>query len=92
MRIVAWLATMLSHAVLNIHRYVSLLVTPSGWEQALAFQGKLSLHDAAISETIFGLLESQEQIETACEDTRSKGCHLLWKRFKLKGSIWKGLI
>ena len=59
----------------------------------LAFHGNLSLHDsAAITEPIFELFESEQWIETASEDTCSKGCCLLWKRFKLKSSIWKGLI
>ena len=50
MTIVTWLVTILSHAALNIHRSVSLLVTHSGLECALTFQGNFSLHDAAISE------------------------------------------
>ena len=50
---VAQLATMLSHAALDIHHSVSLLVTPSSLEWALASQGSISLHDAAISEQIF---------------------------------------
>ena len=88
---VAQLATMLSHATLNIHRSVSLLLAPSGLECVLAFQGNLSLHDAAISELLFELLKSQESIEKARGDTCSKGCHPLWKSFKLKSSIQKGL-
>ena len=89
--IVAWLASMLLHAMLNIHRSASLLVTPSGLKWALAFQGNISLHDAAISELIFELLESQQWIETASEHTRSKSCCVLRKRFKLKSSVRKGL-
>ena len=42
---VAWLATMLFHAMLCI--------ASGGLESALASQGNLSLHDAAISEPIF---------------------------------------
>ena len=66
-------------------------MTHSGLECALTFQGNFSLHDAAISELIFELLESQQSFETAREGRRSKGCRLLWKRFKLKSSVWKGL-
>ena len=88
---VARLATMLSHATFNIHNSLLLLVKPSGLELALACQGNLSLHDAAISEPIFKLLESQQWIETARKDTRSKGRHPLWKRFKLKSTVQKAL-
>ena len=83
-------ATMVSHVVLDKHLSVSLLVAPSGLEYALAFQGKVSLHDAAISEQIFELPESQQPIEKASKDTCCKSCHPLWKRFKLKSSIRKG--
>ena len=60
---VAWLATMLSHTTLNIHCSVSLLVTPSGLEYALAFQGNLSLHGTAISEPIFNYLSHSNQLK-----------------------------
>ena len=49
---VAQLATMLSHAALDIQHSVSLLVAPSGLECVL-ISGNLSLHDAAIHEPIF---------------------------------------
>ena len=89
---VAWLTTMLLHATLDIHHSVSLLVAPTVLECALAFQGNISLHDATISELIFELLESQQPIDKASKDTRSKDCCPLWKRFKLKGSVWKWLM
>ena len=91
MMIVAWVVTMLSHAAFNIHRSVSLLATPSGLESALAFQGNLSLYDAAISEPIFELLNSQQCTQTASKDMHSKGCRPLQKRFKLMSSVRKGL-
>ena len=82
---------MLSNAALNIHHSVSLLLSPSDLECVLVFQGNLFLHDVAISEPIFELLESQQSIEKASEDMLPKGCCLLVKTFKLKSSVRKGL-
>ena len=50
---------------------------PSGLERVLAYQGNLSLHDAAISEPIFELLEPQQYTEKAVKIRVLKEARLL---------------
>ena len=60
---------------------VSLLVAPSGLEGVLVCQGN---HYAAIHELFFELLDPQQSMKKACEDTHFKDCTTAMQSFILR--------
>ena len=72
-------------------QYTSHYIASSGLECALACQGNLSLHYAAIYEPIFELHQPRQSMEKAHEDMDSKSCTTVMRSYILRPSTWKGL-